>query len=174
MGKPSLIELQSLPDPAQSDHYELIFPTIPGAPAGASQAFRIQCQSAALPGLNIEPGSQESAGNQLQHAGRATINHDFSITFIESRTLIIHKAIRRWMKYTRNHNTQLGHYKSEYGQNATLIAYDQKGVAVDTFQLFGVWPSAIPEYPFDGTASNIVTIAATFQIDYWEAEGDPA
>lgn len=172
MAKPTLLELQALPDPAQSDHYELIIPDIQGIVPGFSAAMRIQCQQAALPGMNIEVVSQEAAGNQLQHAGRATFNHDFQLTMIESRTLIIHKGLRQWMKKCRDHNTQLGSYKSEYGRQAQLIAYDQKGIAVDTFNIFGLWPSAIPELPFDGTASNIITIACTFQIDWWQAAGE--
>lgn len=169
MAKPTLLELQALPDPAQSDHFELIIPNPPGG--GNAQALRVQCQQIALPGKSIEAVSQEVFGNQLQHAGRSTYSHDVSVTFIESRTLAIHKALRNWLEYCRRHDDQLGHYKNEYSRNVILNAFDQKGILIDEFTLYGFWPSQVPDVQFDGTASNIITIAATFQCDYWEPSG---
>lgn len=168
MAKPTLQEMMQLPDPAQSDHFEFIIADIPGGGSGSSGSLRIQCQQVVLPGKSIEPVSQETSGNQLQHVGRSLYSHDVSITFIETRMYTAHKAIRNWIEYCRRHETQLGHYKAEYAKTATLKAFDQKGTTIEEFTLYGVWPNQLPDVQYDGTSSSIIMIAAGFQCDWWE------
>lgn len=168
MPKPSYQELSAYFDPLQSDFYELIIPNIPGAPPGATEIIRLACQQVSLPAKLIEPVPVETAGNQLQYAGRSQYDHDVTTMMIENRNSDCHKALRNYLEFIRRHEDQTGHYKRDYAREGTLFVYDQMGKPVESFTLHGLWLSNLGEIQFDGSGSNLVMLNATWQIDYWE------
>lgn len=181
MAKVTLTEFQGLPDPLTSDLYELVIGKIPGGASsnagagggssstGGANALRIMCQQVTVPTKTVENVEVALAANVLQFAGRMTFEHAMNITFVENRKMDIFNTLDTWANYCRNKETQLGHYKADYSTTAELIVYDQMGKVIKTFQIHGLWINVLPEYQFDSSAANLITVGATFQMDYWEA-----
>ena len=184
MGKVTLTEFQSLPDPLTSDLYEFVLGNIPGSSSsnatsgggasasgikgGGAGALRIQCQTVSIPTKTVEAVTVDLAANTLMFAGRMTFDHSMSITFVENRKMDIFNTLNAWAEYCRNKETQLGHYKADYSTTAELLVYDQIGTVIKTFKIYGLWINVIPEYAFDSSAANLITCASTFQFDYWD------
>lgn len=168
MAKVTLTEFQALPDPLTSDLYEFVIDRIPGG--GDQRALRIQCQQVSVPSKTVEAVQVDLAANTLMFAGRMTFDHSMNVTFVENRRMDIYNALDVWAEYCRNKETQLGHYKAEYSSSAQLYVYDQKGVMIKNFRIFGLWINVIPEYQFDSSTATLITCAATFQFDYFESQ----
>lgn len=167
MAKVTIQEVASLADPLTSDLFELVFGNIPGG-VGDKNKLRIQCQQISLPAKSIEPVQVDLHAHTLMFAGRMTFSHDLSITFVEDNKMSIFNALNGWAEYTRNKRNQLGNYKADYSTTADLYVYDQTGLEIRKFQLHGLWISGVPEYQFDGSAANLITASASFQMDWWE------
>lgn len=172
MAKVSLREVQSLPDPLTSDLYEFVLGRVPGG-GGTPEVLRITCQNVTLPSKMVEPVTVDLHSSSVVFAGRAVFTHDVSITFIENRKMEVFKTLNAWSEYCRNKQSQLGHYKADYSTTAELYVFDQMGKTIQTFRMRGVWISTIPDYSFDSSSANLVTVGASFQMDYWEADGEP-
>lgn len=181
MAKVTLSEIQSLPDPLTSDLFELVIGRIPGGAGsnattgggsnstGGANTLRIQCQQVAVPSKTVEGVEVLLSSNSLMFAGRIIFEHAMNVTFVENRRMDIFNELNNWANYCRDNETQLGHYKADYSTTAQLIVYDQMGKRIKAFEIYGLWINVIPEFQFDGTAANLVLVAATFQMDYWKA-----
>lgn len=171
MPKVTIQDVQSLTDPLTSSLYELILPTIDEViqPAGweGSRLLRIACQTCTLPSKTITPVDLEVHAHILHFTGKVTFDGVMNVTFVETRNMSVHTYLYNWMAFIKDHNTQLGYYKATYGKNAILNVFDQNQVTVGSFQLYGFWPSMIPEITFDST-ETAVTLPAQFSYDYWE------
>lgn len=170
MSKVNLNELVGLPDPLLSDMFEFVIGTIPG---GADpNPLRILCQQVTLPAKQVEAVEVALGGSTFVHAGRSIFTHDLSVTFVENRKMDIFNSLNGWNNFVRDHRTQTGNYKEKYATSATLNVFDQMGKVVKSFEYFYLWISQTPEYQFDGSGSNAMTVSATFQYDWWEPTDD--
>ena len=168
MPKPSLGDIAAaIPDPMLSDNYSL---DIPNVPTGASsRPLLMQCRTASKPGLTINAVEVQLFGHTLEHAGNLTYSHDMQVEYVENRFMQIHTILEGWAEYVRSHDTQHGAYKSEYARDGYLKLFDQKGRTVKEYRIEGMWPSSIPETPFDGQASNLIAISVGFKYDSFSA-----
>lgn len=168
MPKPTLGDIaSSVPDPMLSDNYTL---DIPNVPTGASsRPLLMQCRTASKPGVTINAVEVQLFGHTLEHAGNVTYSHDMQVEYVENRRMQIHTILEDWADYVRDHNTQHGHYKSEYARAGYLKLFDQKGITVKEYRIEGMWPSSIPETPFDGQAANLITLGIGFKYDFYGA-----
>lgn len=167
MAKPSLGSVMaSVVDPMLSDNYQLQFGRVPGG--GDPLPLLMQCQQATKPGATIEPVDVALFGHQIEYAGRLTYTHDLSVTYVENRRGQITTALDNWAEFIRDHRTQHGAYKIDYQSDATLTIFDQAGSVSLAYKIVNCWITAVPEIQFDGSASNLITMQATFKFDYVE------
>lgn len=167
MGKPTLSDVaSSIPDPMLSDNFSLDIPNVPTGDSTVS--LYMQCQQATKPGMTVNAVEVQLFGHTTEHAGNLTYNHDLSVTYVENRKAQILRLLERWAEYCRSHDTQHGHYKSEYARDAYLKIYDQKGLTVATYRIVNLWPTTVPDVSFDGTNSTAITLQVGFKFDYYE------
>lgn len=154
----------ALPDPLLSDMYKLIIPKF------GAESITILCQQVSLPAVTVEPVEAALGGMSSVYAGRVIYSHDLTITFVENRTLTVYNTLINWYQTARTYLTQQGNYKENYSTEAQIEVYDQMGNSpVQRFILYYLWCSGVPEIQFDSSSSNLVTISATFQYDYWQS-----
>lgn len=170
MARVTLSEVISLGDPLLSDMFRLIFAKIPGTGTSADVItnLSVSCQQVSLPGRTVEPVEVSLGGYSLMYGGRQTYTHDLSITFVETKDLLIINTLSGWMDYSRNKRTQIGHLKKDYATTANLFVYKQDGSIASTYQLSNVWCNSLPEVQFDSSSANLITVGASFQYDWWE------
>jgi len=170
MGKPTLGQIAAaVLDPMLSDNFQLNFPSVP---TGAnSQPLLMQCRTASKPGWTINNVEVQLFGHTLEHAGNLTYGHDLTVEYVENRSAQISKILEDWGHMVRNPETQTGAYKSEYQRDGELTVFDQKGNTIRSYIIHGCWPSQLPDLPFDGQASNIISLSVTFKYDWWEVRG---
>lgn len=169
MPKVTLTDVVGLPDPMLNDNFELIFPRIPGS-NDDGRNFRLQCKSGVKPGMTIQEVEIELFGHKVKHAGRKTFSGTMSVSFVESRDGRIITSLEDWAESVRGTDSQHGTFKEEYAITATLVIYDQTGDAALTYTIYGVWPTEVPEYTFDGSGGSNITADCTFSYDYYERE----
>jgi len=164
MPKVTLDDVQAIPDPMLSDHFEL---TIPSPPAGNAQQLRIRCKSAVKPGVTIEEQLVEIFGHAMNHAGRKIFSRSMSVTYVESSDLEIHNTFEKWIELIRGTETQIGAFKKDYSCTAVLRIFKQDGSVAGTYDIHRLWPKSVPDATLDGTATAI-EVAIDFSYDYWK------
>lgn len=143
---------------------------IPNVPTGASSVpLLMQCRTASKPGMTLNVVEVQVFGHTLEHASNITFSHDMQVEYVENRSVQIHTILEDWMILCRDPLTQHGAYKNEYSRDAFLRVFDQRGNRVKEYQIFGLWPSTVPETPFDGSASNLISVAIGYKYDYYLA-----
>jgi hypothetical protein len=166
MPKPTLGDvIKAVPDPLLSDNYTLSFPSVPTGDDAIP--LLMQCKSASKPGYTINAVEVQLFGHTVEHAGNKTFGHDMTVEYVENRSLQIHNILEKWGEMVRGTQSQHGAFKSEYVRDGYLTIFDQKGNVVSEYVIENCWPSVVPESPFDGTASNIITLSITFKYDVY-------
>lgn len=161
--KPSLGDVnRAIPDPLLSDNFQLSFPNVP---VGNGDSLLFQCKSVSKPGVTINNVEVQLFGHTTEHAGNKTFSHDMTVEYIENRSMQIHDILERWAELIRGTQTQHGAFKSEYARDGYLTVFNQKGEVVYVYHIKNCWPSSVPETPFDGSASNAITLSVTFKYD---------
>ena len=167
MAKPTLGDIiAAVPDPMLSDNFVLDIPNLPIAVSPLP--LLMQCRTATKPGMTINAVEVQLFGHTVEHAGNLTYNHDMNVEYLENRKAEIQTILEGWAEYVRQHDTQHGAYKSEYARDGYLRIFDQRGVKVKEYRIVNMWPSVVPEVQFDGQASNIIALSATFKFDYYQ------
>lgn len=157
--------ISAIPDPLFSEHFRLSLPSVPGS--GDPNPFTFLCKSATKPGMTLTAVEVQIFGQTLEFAGNMTYSHDMSCEYYENRKMQITKNLEGWANFIRAHETQHGGYKSEYGVNGTLEIFDVKGNTVAKYTIYGMWPSAVPDMQFDGSASQALTVQVSWKYDYY-------
>lgn len=163
MARTSIQNIQSLPDMAQSWNFNLFFPTIPG---GSTSGVTYKCQTTTLPASNVETVKIELGGVAKQEAGRATYDHTFTATFLETVDYSAYMAFRAWRDFMRSWKNNTGSDSSAYKINLELDLFDNAGNVSKTIILVGAFVTALPEITFESTSSTIVNMGITFSFDY--------
>lgn len=146
---------------------------IPNVPTGAQdeEKLLVQCQSTVLPGWTINQVEVALFGHTLEYAGNLTYNHDMSTTYIDNSKGDIRRIMEKWGDKCRSGKTQLGSYKNEYSRTAKLTIYDTAGKAVLAYNIYGLWPSTLPDGNLDGTSATAISHAIGFKMDWYEKSG---
>ena len=166
MAFPSMQELRGLPDPQLQYRFTMIIPNVPGG--GDGRRLQYQCQSSAIPGLSQENQTVTTHGIDLRFMGRQIYSGTQSLTFYETRDLVIYKAMRDWLDYGRNHRKGTGTYKVNYQSDVQLLLLDDALQVTNTVTLFGGFPIEISEASLDGSSSAPVTWNVSMSYDYSE------
>lgn len=170
MARTSHANVMSLPDAAQSWNFDLRFPNIPGSNLSAEQ-LTFKCKTTSLPSSAIEPVKIELHGVAKQEAGRATYEHQFTATFLETVDYATLMAFRQWRDYQRSWKRNTGTNSSAYKIRASLDVYDNAGALVRILNLPGTFVSTINEVQYDGAQSTALEMSIVFSFDYVD-DGD--
>lgn len=165
MARTSLANVLALPDAAQQWNFDLFFPSIPGS-TGVARSLTFKCKTTALPSSAIEPVPIELHGVKKQEAGRATYQHTFNATFMETVDYASYMAFRAWRDYMRSWKNNTGSDSAAYKVNLELDVYDNQGNISQTIILAGCFLTDIADVTFDGAASTVVDLSLTFSFDY--------
>lgn len=166
MPKPTLEEILNIRDPMLNDNFDLTFASVPGN--GDPRKLRVQCKSGVKPGMSLQQAEMELFGHKTLHAARKTFSNSMSISFHESYDAIINRTLERWSETARKTQTQSGTFKAGYTTTATLNTYDQTGAKAQSWRIYNVWPTEVPDAQFDGAGGTAMTVDATLAYDYYE------
>ncbi len=161
----SLQNVMALPDAAQAWNFDFFIPAIPGTTYSA-QNLTFKCKTTELPASSIEPVKIELHGVAKQEAGRATYQHTFNTTFMETVDYATYMALRAWRDTMRSWKNNTGTNSQVYKQNCELDLYDNAGVIAQTIIIAGCFPTDIGNVTLDGTQSAVVDLQITWSFDY--------
>jgi len=165
-GKPTLGMISTaIPDPLLSDNYQLNFPQVPTGID--SKPLLMQCRTASKPGVTVNAVEVQLFGHTVEHASNKTFGHDMQAEYVENRSMQIHNILETWSNMIRGTQTQHGAFKTEYARDAYLTVFDQKGNVVYEYVIVNCWPSSVPDTSFDGSGSNLISVAVGFKYDYY-------
>jgi hypothetical protein len=165
MARTSYANILALPDAAQSWNFDLFFPSIPGS-TGVARGMTYKCKTTALPSSAIEAVGIELHGTKKQEAGRATYQHTFNATIMETVDYATYMALRAWRDYMRSWKNNTGTNSSAYKVNLELDVYDNSGNISQTMILAGCFLTEIADIQFDGAASTVIDLSLSFSFDY--------
>lgn len=166
MPKPSLEEILNIRDPMLNDNFDLIFARVPGG--GSNRQLRVQCKTGVKPGMSLQQAEMELFGHKTLHAARKTFSNSMSISFHESYDALINRTLERWSETARRTDTQSGTFKRDYATTGTLNTYDQTGAKAQSWEIYNIWPTEVPDAQFDGSGGTAMTVDATFAYDYYK------
>lgn len=162
----TLDEINEQTDPMDSEHFRLLFGNIPGS--GDSRPMTILCQTAAIPGVTIEPVEIGLHGHTLRFRGKQTFSGTFSVGFVEVSSYEIMSRLRKWKEFCVGTNSATSEgFKPAYSVTAELEVMDVTGAVADRVKIFGVWPTEVPEVQLDGQSSQAMLVQPTFAFDYF-------
>lgn len=164
MAKTTLQDVEGkLLDPLTSSMYTLEL-NPPEAVGDDNGLLRILCQSCVLPAKTVEDIAVDIHAHKLHFAGKVTFGDAMSITFVETGSMDVYNFLYDWQAMLKNHDTQLGTYKSEYASDGILSVFDQQEKIVASFDIINMWISDLPELTWN-EANTLVTVAASFKYD---------
>ena len=166
MGRTSLSDVSSVGDPLQQWNWDLLIPNMPGS--SNSRPFTIKCQTASIPGFEIEKVDVPLHGVQIQYAGRAVYSHTFEVTVMETSDASTRSMLVAWKNQIRDIVNNVGNSKNSYGTNLQLVLYNDVPAVVRTINIYGAWISAVGDSTLDGAQSALVSYSVTFTYDYFD------
>lgn len=164
MAKPGLSELRSLPDPFQTQNFAL-FVNVP-SPGGSARRLTLQCQSTGLAGLSNDQVTVGLHGVEAMYQGRPMWEKTLTISFVETRDMVIRDTLRGWIEFARNARNNTGAYKAEYESTGDLVLYDDRYRPIKTVRHFGFYPNNLSEVSLDGSSSAVGIVQCTFLYDF--------
>ena len=165
MPKPTFGDVSaSILDPMLSDNYMLNIADMP-MPGGFPSALRLQCQSAAKPGVTVNSVEVQVFGHTLEFAGNLSYGHDMSVEYVENRSGQITNTLEAWAEFMRSREGQHGAFKKDYARDGIFSIYDNKGATVKSYRIENMWPSQVPDLSFNGSSSTLITLSVTFKYD---------
>jgi hypothetical protein len=166
MARTSYQNLLALPDAAQQWNFDLFFPSIPGS-SGTARNITYKVRTTSLPSSKIETVPIELHGAKKQEAGRATYDHTFSCTIMETVDYQTYLTLRAWRDYMRSWKNNTGTDSTAYKVNLELDVYDNQGNVSQTFIVAGSFLTDIGDIGYDGAQGGaVIDLQLTFSFDY--------
>ena len=123
----SLSDVESLTSFAQLWNFDLVFDNLPPGVSGSLREMTFRCRSTTLPSQELEDMLIELHGVSINRAGRATNDHHFSATFLDSEAWDIRNAFIQWRELIRSWKKNTGSSADVYATSATIIVYGDDG-----------------------------------------------
>lgn len=168
MARTSLQDVAGLRDPAQTWNFDLFFDRLPSGVSGNLRDLTFRVKTTQFPGANLDAVEVELHGVKLVFAGRATYDHEFTVTFYEGVDWSVRNAFYSWRELMRSWQNNSGSTSDLYKSSCTLSLYDDFPNESKTIKLAGVWPKTINSVDLDGGESAAVMMSVTFSFDYIE------
>lgn len=160
-------QLDQLPDVLLDDRFEL-FIAPKGDAAGFTEALTLRCQSASMPGTDIEPVMVGLQGHTFHFRGRKMYGGgggQLMVSYVETREGIATRTLKQWQEFIVGSNSGAGAMKKEYATTATLRVYNEGDeIALEAY-LENLWPLSVPDIQLNGQAAQVFLVQASFQYD---------
>lgn len=163
MARTSHAHVMNLPDAAQVWNFDLFLPAIPGF---GQNNLTYKCKTTSLPSSKIEPVKIDLHGVSKQEAGRATYEHTFQATFLETVDYKTFEAFRNWRDFMRSWKNNTGTDSAAYKVNLELDVYNNGPEVTKTVILVGCFVTDIADVAYNGGESTAVEMSITFSFDY--------
>lgn len=85
---------------------------------------------------------------------------------MEGSDYLMRTTFMNWRESARSWKNNSGTLASQYKVNGQIVVYNSIPNVVKTVNVYGMWPETVADYPLDGTASNLLTLAITWQFDW--------
>jgi len=121
--------------------------------------------SCSLPLPNVEPIEVPHFNVTNKVAGKPTFDNVELVVRQTFQPNAIHQ-LWNWMRKVFDPETGQVGYAADYKRTGTLNQYDQKGVLIASWTLYGIWPSNVSgiDHNYDGAEPIQVTISMS--VDY--------
>lgn len=159
-------QVTSLADVIQSNHFELLIPTVPGG--GDGQSLNIRNMTAILPGRKNDPIQVELHRHKVNFAGKRTYGNSFAATYVESSDRAIWSALLNWQNQMTDPSTGLPRPKSDYATVGVVNIYDSSNAIVESRTFYGLFVSGLDDASLNGSGTEVLTVSAQFSYDYWQ------
>lgn len=166
MARSSLDDFEgSIIDPAQPWNFQLRFLRLPSG-VGSTKPLTVRCQATTLPGVTMETVVVGLHGMERRFRGRRTYSGEFNVTFAENVDWSTYQIFRNWHNMMLSWENNTGSSSQLYKMQAELVTMDDAGNEQAAFQIYGIWPSAVGDISFDGSAGgDYVRPEITFAYD---------
>jgi hypothetical protein len=168
MPEPVILEkVIALPDVLTTDHFNMLFPQIPGG--GDSGQFLIQQMTGVLPGMKNEAMKVVLHRHAVLYAGKREYGHSFEAEFVDTFEKPILSGLKGWQELIDSVPDNLPKLKASYISDCLVEVYGAENSVVESRRFRNVWPSSIKDITL-GTegATAPVKVSVTFAYDYWE------
>ena len=165
MSRTGINEVNNITDPLLAHQFDLF---ITNMPVGDSRALATQVETAQWPGYGNEPVLVRLHGITKPFAGAGVYDHDWSATFLETRSLLVRDSILAWLEYIRSVRNTTGAYNIDYAGIADLVMYDDRNNAIRTTRMFGFYPEKLDMVPLSGEqGSETIKFSVQFKLFYF-------
>jgi hypothetical protein len=160
-------DLSRIKDPLMTYNFNLLIANVPGG--GDGEQLMLRCQSASIPGMQIDQVAVDLRGMTLRYAGRHVYNGTFSASYIEARDIKTRSALLRWMYFARDFRNASGNYKADYATNIDVELFDDREqTVIRTIRCFGAFPYEVQEVQLESGASTNAVIQVSFSYDWFQ------
>ncbi len=170
MGRLTLSQGLSLPDPFITHDWNVIFTNIPGNAGLDLRQLSFRAQTGALPGVTVEQSIVALKDVEIPYALRQSWSKSMSMTFLEVRDMSTRQAFLTWAKFARNVQTGVGAYMSEYATTIIMELYDATDSVVSVIKLINAWPMEVGEMSLE-SPGNTGLLPVTFSFAATEENG---
>lgn len=118
-----------------------------------------------LPNESNEVISLNYGNTQITVAGAARPNNSGTLVVRDLVQLDIEQAIDEWRATVYNKETDAIGFAYDYKKDAKVIQYAPDGTLLRTWNLEGVWPSAVDYGQVSYESAGVKTISVTLQYD---------
>lgn len=152
-------------EPKLKHRFLLRFDTVPGSTN--TEDFTFSCKSAKRPDVTFNDVEVHRLNEKFKFAGKpewgkmSTSYYDYI-----NGTNSISDVLWRWGTKIYNPANGMMGFASEYKTNGTLVLIDPHGEIVQTWALFGTFPSNLDYQDVDVTDDSPLEIASELSFDY--------
>lgn len=166
-GPLQVTQLTQVGDFARSYLWFVQFPNIPGG--GDARSLKVLAETASIPGVSNEAIELTYMAMKFKIAGRQSYDHTLDMTFRETSTMIVSRALLNWHKQITDNTLGIGKSPNDYkidGVQFHLLDPSAKAIAV--FNVNGMYLENLPSFELNYDSSEIIKRSATFSFDTWD------
>lgn len=149
---------------ARPNHFSVVF-TFPNGVSYDSRELTILCESASLPGRNINTTEFQSTRQALKMP-YGFINEDVNFTFLVTQDFGIKKAFDQWLESIIDAENYRLKYKDDYAREVTINQLDKNDKVLYAVKLQRAFPINVNTIELSNATENDyqrVTVAMTYE-----------
>jgi hypothetical protein len=156
-------------DPARKFMYDVTIPVPLGlashASTGRNLSFR--CDSATLPGRNIELTNKKIGSAPIEKFPYHTSYTDVTLDFISSSDMSERVFFDAWLDYINPSTDFNFNYKSTYAVDLLITQYDMSGNKTYESKLIDAYPVTINPMDLSWSTEDVHKVTVQFTYTYW-------
>lgn len=157
---------------ARTNRYEVIIHA-PGSSSEQSALVQILCESASLPGINVQTIPSRIQGEQREMPYEWGFD-PVTMTFYVDSNMNVKALFDKWMSLIFDPVTRSVGYYNNYVKDIDIIVYTiAEDVAPYMIKLYEAYPKTVSTVQLDQGARDVMKLQVTFAYKYWEASAVP-